>query len=368
MTDDAIPARYNDGLVAATRAVAISCATGQLTIADAQGVTIEAWPADEVRLIDGPDAAGRVVLARSAGQSRVTVRDAGFAAALPARFPHLKRDPYATGISTKVIAVSLAGALVSLAVMLRFLLPFFAAETARLMPAFLEERTGRWIADAVVGALSSHDGRPATCDSAAGRVALDRLSAPLLRAADLKVPATIRVVRVPIINAFALPGSQVVLFSRLIESAQSPNEVAGVLAHELGHAELRHPTEVAIKLTASSYLIGLMFGDVFGAGTVSLAAQTLLGNAYTREAEAAADERAAELMREAGFDARPLADFFDRLRGERPRSGDTPSWLSTHPPDAERARRFRQPGAASGPALSADQWRDLKAICAPLGN
>lgn len=367
MTDGWTPARYNDGQVAATRSALVRFADGRLIVADDQGVAIDTWPAESVRAIEGPDAENRVVLSRWGQPGRLVVHDLAFAAGLRAQFPNLRRDPYASGISTRAIALSLVGALVSLAVVLRFLLPLFAAEAARLMPAALEERSGRWIAEAMIDLLSRQRGYPATCTAARGRAALDRMAAPLLAAATLKVPATIRVVRVPIVNAFALPGSQVVIFNQLIEKARSPNEVAGVLAHELAHAELRHPTEVAIKLTASSYLIGLVFGDVLGTGAVALAAQTLLGNAYTREAEAAADARAVELMQAAGYDARPLADFFDRLQSEGrpsgPARGTPPGWLSTHPPSNERARRIRETATGGRPALTEAGWVDLRDGC-----
>jgi predicted Zn-dependent protease len=362
MSDAPVAARYNDGRVAATHPVTVLRVGAELAIYGGEGAVIATWPVGDIRYVEPPDKSGRIVICRAGEPARLRIDDPAFAAAVSGWAPNLRRDPYARGASTKVIVLSLLGAVVSFAVLIRFLLPMFAAEAARLMPPELEARSGRWISEALIGVLAPSKER-AVCDSPAGSEAFAQLAAPLERAAKLRTPLTLRVIRVPMVNAFALPGSQVVFFQELISRANSPNEVAGVLAHELGHVELLHPTENAIKITASSFLIGLLFGDVFGGSAAVIAAQSLIGASYTREAELAADARAVELMAAAGYDMRPYADFFDRLAGNEGRAGRVPSWLATHPQSSQRAERVRAAPTGGKPALSPTQWAALKAIC-----
>ena len=202
------------------------------------------------------------------------------------------------------------------------------------------------------------------CSSDLGKAAFDQIAARLEAVAQLRLPLSLRVIRVPLVNAVTLPGSQVIFFSQLIAQATSPNEVAGVLAHEIAHAELRHPTETTIRVTATSFLVGLLFGDVIGGSTAAGAAQAIIGASYSREAEAAADARAVELMAAAGYDVRPMADFFEKMaRVEAQTPVRTQSWFASHPAPLDRAQKIRAAARPGAVALPAPQWQALKAIC-----
>jgi len=103
----------------------------------------------------------------------------------------------------------------------------------RLVPHKLRVSIGRQAAAGMVG-------RSETCASAEGSKALAKLVAELSLATQSGMTFQVRVVKSGVVNAFALPGEQVVLFQGLIDEAQSADEVAGVLAHEMEHVTRRH--------------------------------------------------------------------------------------------------------------------------------
>ena len=93
------------------------------------------------------------------------------------------------------------------------------------------------------------------------------------------------VLSTPVPNAFALPGGTVYLFNGLLAKAENPDEIAGVLAHELGHLKHRDGTRNLIYNGGTSFLIGLLFGDITGSGALIFASRSLVTSSYSREAE-----------------------------------------------------------------------------------
>src|SRR5690606_2182906 len=77
-------------------------------------------------------------------------------------------------------------------------------------------------------------------------------------------------------NAFALPGGQILMTDQLVELAERDEELLAVLAHEAGHHEHRHGLRGALEDSAVLVVIGFMFGDVSGAGSLSVSVPTLL--------------------------------------------------------------------------------------------
>jgi predicted Zn-dependent protease len=206
------------------------------------------------------------------------------------------------------------------------------------------------------------------CDAAPGEDALGRLTERLLAGSDWPIPVRVRVSPQPAVNAFALPGGNIVLLRGLLETARSPEEVAGVLAHEIAHALERHPLRGALRAAG----IGLVFRALAGnaSGLEDAAArgvETLLLRSYTRADESAADRRGLALLERAGLDGSALADLLERLDAGEGRGAQLPSLLSTHPLSRERSGKLRRlapiarPEAA--PALSPADWAALRAIC-----
>ena len=196
----------------------------------------------------------------------------------------------------------------------------------------------------------------------AGRVAFNKLIGRMEEAAGLPIPVKAAVVRRSESNAIALPGGSVYVFQGLIAAAQSPDELAGVLAHEFGHVAHRDGTRSILQAAGLSFLFGMLLGDFTGGGLVVLAARKIIESAYSRDVEGAADRYSVELMTKIGGDARALASILERIAGA---IEPGPTLLRDHPVTKERMALIHSlaPARRGPPLLSADEWVALKRIC-----
>ena len=224
-----------------------------------------------------------------------------------------------------------------------------------LVAPLVPERWEQALGDALVGDLGGR-----VCTTPEGQRVLDRLGEQL--SLDRRT-MRIRVVDIPIPNAVALPGGQIALFDGLLKQAKSPDEIAGVLGHEIGHVAHRHVMAGLLR----QFGLGLVLG---GSGKGVQYAQALLDARYSRGAESAADAYAVKALTANRISTAATADFFGRLsKGEA--TGNKPvdtalSWLSSHPISAERRDRFRaaEKGIANPqPAMSAADWAAVKSMC-----
>ena len=143
------------------------------------------------------------------------------------------------------------------------------------------------------------------------------------------------------VNAFALPGGNVVVLSGLLNAAKRPEEIAGVLAHEIAHVTERHGFRKIID-TAGLYLIlQTLIGDATGLmAVISESSEFLLRQKYSRDFEQEADDIGWQHLVSANVDPRGMTDFFRTLM-EREKAGLViPGLLSTHPATDERIQRL----------------------------
>ena len=219
---------------------------------------------------------------------------------------------------------------------------------ARLVPASVERRLG----DAMVGDFGRRG-----CEDPAGQAAL----AALVERVDPYDPTLeIHVVKIPIINAVTLPGGRVVIFDGLLQAAHSPDEVAGVIGHELGHVRHHDVSAALVRQLGLSVLLGGFEGHV-GSYT-----NALLATSYSRDAEAHADGFAIELLRVAKVSPAATAAFFRRLAGKGDGAERMFAYVASHPVSSDRARRFAGSAdkrVAYRPALDPAQWQALRGIC-----
>lgn len=141
------------------------------------------------------------------------------------------------------------------------------------------------------------------------------------------------------VNAFALPGNQIVLFSGLIKAAASPDELSGVLCHEVAHIEKGHVMKKLIKEVGLNALISMATSGA-GPELLQQTAGLISSTAYDRNLESEADARAAELLFRAGINPKPFADFLTRVIAEEGKNATTIPWISTHPDSEERAENI----------------------------
>src|SRR5262249_35099226 len=165
-------------------------------------------------------------------------------------------------------------------------------------------------------------------------------------------------------NAYALPGGKVYLLDGLLQKAESPDEIAGVLAHELGHVHHRDSLRKIIQTGGTSFLIGLLFGDITGGSAVLFVGRSLFDASYSREQERDADAFAVGVMQKLGRSPKPFGELLVRVTG----ADDTGSLTlpSSRPVSEDRlALMSKDTGSGVGPELlSAAEWKALKNICA----
>jgi beta-barrel assembly-enhancing protease len=246
-------------------------------------------------------------------------------------------------------------ALVLLVVVVSF--PLWSGLLARFLPHSLEVTVG----DTLVSTLP----QDSFCRGEEGLAALDEVVRELAAAADTDDEFLVYVVDEDVFNAFAAPAGRIVLFRAIIEKAEDPSEVAGVLAHEMAHVIERHPSKGVVQ--ALGYGIFGMLNP--GADTVgSDAAQAVMTNHYSRSDELDADRVGVEMMNEAGYDSRGLVTFFARLEEEGAKIPGALEFLSTHPTGDRRAAALETLVRDGKPVLDADGWSALRSVCSERGS
>lgn len=322
----------------------------------------ELWPLDRLRRIEGEG----LVLALLAGggdelphdPARLVLAEGPLAAWVRGAAPGLERRDLRRGTWGKVAGrVALAAG--ALAVILFVFLPRISDMLADQLPLEQEVAFGEAVVGQVQGWLGG-DGEM-VCDAPGGVAALEAMERRLTEGQGLAYDIELSVLDHEMVNAFAAPGGRIVILRGLLDEAESAEEVAGVLAHEIGHVEARDPVRLAFRSAGSAGIIALVLGDVTGGTVVGLLGEHILSASYTREAEAAADAFAWALLARTGVGTEGLAQFFERIEGM---GGDVPEILSTHPASGNRAEAARAAGgAAERPVLSDAEWQALRSIC-----
>jgi len=361
---------FYDGLTSARREVAVDIGGDAMRVSAPDGAVLAQWRFADIAPLATPSGVLRVGLANATAAARLEIHDQALAAALLARAKPSDR----TGLTDrrtriKVVAFSLA-AIVTLVGGAIWGVPLLADRIAPHLPISLEMRLGAAIDMEVRQALdTSTDGKPFECSAGdaisavAARAALAKLIGPLEQAAGLPLPLRVLVVRRPDVNAITLPGGRIYVFDGLLKKAESVDEVAGVLGHEVGHVAHRDGTKAVLETAGLSLLFGMLLGDFTGGGAVIIAARTVLRTAYSRAAEASADEFGAKLMYKVGGDPHALGSILLRISGE---PGAAPHFLLDHPEAQERADaigKIAQPSPMKA-LLTPPEWEALKGICA----
>lgn len=349
---DAATAVYRDGTSSRKRAVTLRFAEQLQIIED--GTVAAAWPYDDIRRVDGPhrlrvSCVSALPLARLETDSEAVVRE------LQARCRLL--DTGLAGRQTwRIVGWSLAAACSIVAVTV-YGIPLIAERLAAILPFAVEKRIGDAV-DQQVRLLFPGE----ICNRPEGKAAFTAMVNKLSEAGGVAFPLTAEVSSSSVVNAFALPGGKVYLFDGLLQKARTPDEVAGVIAHELGHVQHRDSLRKVIQTGGTSFLIGLLLGDITGGGAVILAARSIIDASYSRDSERDADAFATNVMHKLGRSPRPMGEFLVRVTGDKKSAATI---LDSHPMSEERLARMKQNDRpVTGPEiLTAQQWNALKQIC-----
>ncbi|MGD1843968.1 MAG: M48 family metalloprotease [Salibacteraceae bacterium] len=135
-----------------------------------------------------------------------------------------------------------------------------------------------------------------------------------------------------VLNAFCAPGGYIYVYTGLIKYLTSEHELAGVMGHEIAHADRRHSTDQLTQQYGLSILLELALGE--NQGLLSDVAANLITLKYSRNAEVEADDFSVVYLCPTDYMADGAAGFFEKLEAQG-QGGSTPAFLSTHPsPDS----------------------------------
>jgi predicted Zn-dependent protease len=181
-------------------------------------------------------------------------------------------------------------------------------------------------------------------------------------------------------QALTLPGGQIMVTEGLLDIAESPDELAAVIAHEIGHVKHRDSMASLYR----NFGFGVLLEAITGGTGVAQQAVVLGGQLaqlrYSREQEQRADRAALGALNHAGLDPGALADAFEHLkaygvskraelRGEKADANaahsELPDWFMSHPATEDRiaeGRRVHRTGFGA-PALSPEAWETVRTAC-----
>jgi Zn-dependent protease with chaperone function len=222
----------------------------------------------------------------------------------------------------------------SLPVLLLLVFVWQADRIARVVseriPVEQEIKIGEEAFAAMRGTLSLHDSGPA----------YEAVQALGLRLAPAgKYRYQFHVANDAAVNAFAMPGGIIVVHTGLIAATRRPEELAGVLAHEVQHVEQRHSLQALVKDLGLRGLWMMVTGDI-SSGTIGQAALELTSLSFSRDAEEQADRAGFDGLIAAGIDPSGMADFFAVMANLEGRASPPP-FLSTHPASGDREATLR---------------------------
>jgi len=352
---------FSDGQTAAGRQVELVFTREGLDISAEQDARLMFWSYSHLSST-GPLVAGQGanIGNQALPEARIYVTDPDFAALLLQRAPQLssraEHRRVLVPIYMMLAAMLVAGGL--------FWLSGWSPSHA--IAGMIPDKVRKSLGDQVIAYMSG--GRPA-CKAPKGAAALDKIMARLNTGLPRAQNYQVIVADLSMLNAFATPGERIMVSAKLIKFTDSPEELAGVLAHEMGHGLERHPETGIVRSVGLSALIDLFSGG--SAGNIGKIGGFLIQMSYSRSAEREADAHAIRILRHAELPAAPLAAFFDKLEKKqaeiiKPGSGLDAALaiLSTHPPLPERVKTIKKSaGYQTRPLLNKSQWKSLRGIC-----
>ena len=365
-----VDARYFDGRLAQRRQVFVSldAQSRRLIIHDHSGAELDIWPLETLRRLH--DDAGIGLVLRSGavdpGEARLVLSNARAIAAIKAACPNLSKTTVA-GRTWGKIAVWLGASATALALMIFGIVPALAGRLAVFIPPEREARVGSAVLRQIELILSKEEAGVWHCTNPKGQAALEHMVQALQHGQEFPYAIQVGVVDHKMINAFALPGGHIIVMRGLIEMSETPEQLAAVMAHELGHVAQRDPIVQALRAAGTAGLLSLVLGDATGGTVLALIGERLITAKNSRDVEARADDFALAQLAKAGVSPEALAEFFELLLQQMRDPDFDMGWISSHPPSVARAAHARaavQTAQNYNKSVSSEEWQAIQQICA----
>lgn len=345
--------RYYDGRTAHATTVDLEIEGMNLKLVSPEGTVLGRWPLSALFRDERQPAA--VLIGCGSDAARVEILDRDFADRLPIKAKTWSRRDLMT--NKKMIYLWLAGAafFVGLAILARR--PIAQFITKQISPEFEQKA-----AKALLSQLDLRKCALTPEQSAALQKVFERLVPHTSHRALLKVD----LMDSHQVNAYTFPGGHIVLLRGLVKKSDSPEELAGVLAHEIAHAQKRHVMQSIVESMLFVSLLNLAVGDASGMLLIDPAtASRLLSLKMGRDMEREADQGAVQILKQAQISHQGFLDFFEKRRLEAPGKNMDLSMISTHPLSDERIQFLKSsPMVDTQPQILSDkEWTVLKGSC-----
>ncbi|MFO1087245.1 MAG: M48 family metallopeptidase [Reyranellaceae bacterium] len=355
--DPASRARFYDGVTAQVHGADVRTTGTELVIfRRADTFVLARWPIADVFVLGDVEHEGAPAVACKGSDARLVTDDMELRRQLVQLIPTLAKlvtPPAPAGGRVAMFAASMAVLLAAF----WFAVDYGSEYAAPLLPNSLQAKLGESVYDEITADKEE-------CHGKAGLAAINGLANRLAKAAGYEHPITVHVVAGGPVNAFTLPGGILVFFSDLIDQAKDGSQVAGVLAHEIGHAVHYHPTKGLVRQFGIDLMLKLASGgvsDVVGAlgtgGSLLLALRN--GRAFERDADATG----VALLEKLQIRADGIASFFEQIMEKESTDMAAAAGIwSSHPPTKERIAATKRP-AVGRPAFTDAEWRALRNVC-----
>jgi Zn-dependent protease with chaperone function len=359
---------FFDGVTSVRRTATVELGLTAMEIRASDGQALAAWRYGELATYSAPD--GMLRVGPATGPARLEIRDGDLAAAFTARAGRIRQlGAVAPRTRRRVVGWSLA-AVASALLVAMFGFPAMIERMEPLVPLGVEQRLGASVESQQRASLArdTHDECGQGPNAQASRAAFDTLVRQLEDVAALPLPVRASVVHQSEVNAVMLRDGRVQVYEGLIDKAKTPDELAGVIAHEMGHIAHRDGTRRVIQAAGLWVLFGPLIGD-FSSGAVAwVGMHTVLLPTFARGQEAAADAFGAELMLKLGRDPRAVGNM---LRRDRSARSIVNILFDDHPEARQRTAAIeaiaraapKRNGSAASELLTAAEWAALKRIC-----
>jgi Zn-dependent protease with chaperone function len=330
---------------------------------------VDRWPADECHLLHSRMMELRIGNRQRPAGARLAVTGIENMKAALGVLPRLNQHQRADYWKQARIIGLATAALLSVIVAYLYGIPLLADRLVTFFPPEWESKIGA-TADAQIEASLTGGKGYAVCETNPNTVAnkaITRFTELAFAGLNSPFAPTVTVVRSDVPNAFALPGGRTYYLSSLIQASRTPDEFAGVLAHELGHVYYRHGMQGLISTSTTGLLVGFVLGDLTGLSVAGAVGASLIDNRFSRQSEAQADDFAGKTAQRLGFSPSGLVDLLDRVAKDDAFSKAL-ALFQNHPLTDDRraaleALDTKDPGAR--PAFTTEEWNAIRDMCKP---
>ncbi len=351
--------KFYDGKTSKVHIVDVVFSGSILHITDSTGNNLASWSIATIKVLEPPSPpVPGVISSDTMPDARLHIEDGKGWAYIKSRIPkHNKKLWLLPTHWSSFFGYGLVSVL-SLA-FLFIMFPRVLGNLAHFMPASWEKALGQHVMKTMVGSDK-------TCSAPAGQKVLNDMTRKIQGQMTRDVKYDVRVINNSyMLNAFAAPGGHIIIYKKIIDDAGSPEELVGILAHEMAHVELRHASKSVIRNLGLGYTLSAIFGNV---GSLESAASLLSQMSYSREDERSADAHAKKTLNALNINPRGLQEFLERVAEMEPdidiKGIEFLSYLSSHPDTRERIKALEQDQTQRYTApMSEREWNAVRSIC-----